>query len=390
MTPPLPASATYLHSARAERVIALLDAAPPQVLVMTGACGSGRTTILCRVQALIGDQACQYVDVERMATTPERFLRAVVTASPFAAPAATVEPATPRDAADRTLAFFTTARAAGGRPATFLLDEAFEWQTFESFPGLRHSTAEFLRSLAATRNRFVLTTRYETRAARALRTLQLPFVTLEVTPLSPDEVCDELPIAALAGHARAAGGEFGLNRERLSQDIHALTGGRPAYVEALAETMVAMGGSACGDPVSALAAAMSPGGRIARQCLHTYEIRLHRARGYGALKAVLEILAEQEPLTLSEVSRRLYRTPGSTKDYLSWLEDVDLVTATAKRYRIRDPLLRLWIRLHCRTTPPGDAVLGEEVRRFALPRLPFSAPGDPRSATSTGTGKSLR
>ena len=59
--------------------------------------------------------------------------------------------------------------------------------------------------------------------------------------------------------------------------------------------------------------------------LFGYELRLHRARGYGALKAILEILSEQEPLTLTEISKRLGRTPGSTKDYLSWLEDVDLV-----------------------------------------------------------------
>ena len=36
---------------------------------------------------------------------------------------------------------------------------------------------------------------------------------------------------------------------------------------------------------------------------------------------------EEEPLTLTEISLRLRRTPGSTKDYLSWLEDVDLVTS---------------------------------------------------------------
>ena len=84
-----------------------------------------------------------------------------------------------------------------------------------------------------------------------------------------------------------------------------------------------------------------------------YELRLHRARGYGALKAILDILAEQEPLTLTEIAMRLRRTPGSTKDYLSWLEDVDLVSARQKRYTIADPLLRLWVRLHCRPVPPS-------------------------------------
>jgi hypothetical protein len=47
----------------------------------------------------------------------------------------------------------------------------------------------------------------------------------------------------------------------------------------------------------------------------------------------------------------LQRTPGSTKDYLSWLEDVDLV-APQKRYSYPDPLLRVWVRLHCRAIAP--------------------------------------
>ena len=101
-----------------------------------------------------------------------------------------------------------------------------------------------------------------------------------------------------------------------------------------------MAALAASDAISALAALMAADGRIARQCSFCYELRLHRARGYGALKAILEILADEEGLTLTEISLRLQRTPGSTKDYLSWLEDVDLVTSRQKRYSFTDPLLR--------------------------------------------------
>ncbi len=67
---------------------------------------------------------------------------------------------------------------------------------------------------------------------------------------------------------------------------------------------------------------------------------------------------------------RLQRTPGSTKDYLSWLEDVDLVTARQKRYSFTDPLLRVWVRLHCRPSAPSEDDLAREVHRYAVPRLP--------------------
>jgi Winged helix-turn-helix DNA-binding len=88
------------------------------------------------------------------------------------------------------------------------------------------------------------------------------------------------------------------------------------------------------------------------------------------LKAILEILAEEEGLTLTEISQRLQRTPGSTKDYLSWLEDVDLVTSRQKRYSYADPLLRVWVRLHCRASAASEDELAREVHRYALPRLP--------------------
>ena len=137
------------------------------------------------------------------------------------------------------------------------------------------------------------------------------------------------------------------------------------------------------DAVSALVALLAPDGRLSKQCHFCYELRLHRARGYGALKAILDILAEEEGLTLTEIARRLQRTPGSTKDYLSWLEDVDLVTARQKRYSFTDPLLRLWVRLHCRPSPPTEDDVAREVHRYALPRLPPETPALELAAIGT-------
>ena len=118
---------------------------------------------------------------------------------------------------------------------------------------------------------------------------------------------------------------------------------------------------------------MAQDGVLFATCRFCYELRLHRARGYGALKAILEVLAAEEPLTLTEIAHRLRRTPGSTKDYLSWLEDVDLVESRQKRYRFTDPLLRLWVRLHCRPAPVGEEELAREVHAYAAARLPQTA-----------------
>jgi hypothetical protein len=169
-----------------------------------------------------------------------------------------------------------------------------------------------------------------------------------------------------------------------ARSVQALTDGRPAYVRAIADELASMREHGGGDAVSALTSLLAPGARLSSVCRFCYELRLHRARGYGALKAILDILAEEEGLTLTEISQRLGRTPGSTKDYLSWLEDVDLVTVRQKRYSFTDPLLRVWVRLHCRVAPPSDEELAREVHRYALPRLPHAEPALAMAAASTG------
>src|SRR5437016_882594 len=103
------------------RVTAALDASPSRIPVLLGGCGSGRTTLLQQMRERIGRTSVQYVDVERTATTPERFLRAIVAASPFPVSEPTTRGA--RAAFETALGFFARARTAASEPATFLLDE---------------------------------------------------------------------------------------------------------------------------------------------------------------------------------------------------------------------------------------------------------------------------
>jgi hypothetical protein len=220
---------------------------------------------------------------------------------------------------------------------------------------------DLVDGLSASGNRFALTSRYVARTLRLLRDRSARFEVIHVPPLTAEDTQDILGLAAARDPHEM---------EYLGRTVQALADGRPVYARAIAEELAAMREHGGGDPISALASLLATDGRLSRQCAFCYELRLHRARGYGALKAILEILAEDESLTLTEISQRLQRTPGSTKDYLSWLEDVDLVTARQKRYSFTDPLLRVWVRLHCRPSAPTDDDLAREVHRYALPRLP--------------------
>ena len=364
------------HAGLERRVLAALESSPARIAVVIGGCGTGRTTLLHGLTDRLGRDQCQYIDVERSASTPERFHRALAAATPFTLngrdAAANEAPASARAAFERTLALLARGRASGDRPATFLLDEVLELRTFESFPGLRHVLRETLQALGESGNRFVMTSRYVTRALRLLRDGNARFEVIHLPPLSATDVTAMLP---------PMGDTPVEDREFLGRAIHALADGRTAYVHALGEAISTMSGRG-GDPISALTALLTGEGALASWCGYRYELRLHKARGYGALKAILEILSEAEPLTLTEVAHRLHRTPGSTKDYLSWLEDVDLIVARQKRYSFADPLLRLWVRLHCRPVPPSVDEVAREVQSYAVARLPQPEPNLAMAAAS--------
>jgi hypothetical protein len=362
------------------RLLAALDGSDgrPRIPVLLGPCGSGRTSVLLRLRDLIGRNTAAYLDIERIATTPERCLDAIRGAIPFSSHPYGTQTSAPlgaREAFDATLALLDTARAVGDTPATFLLDEFLELRTFESFPGLRTVLRDSIAALASSGNRFLLTTRYSARALRLLRDAPSQFEIIHVGPLSASEIRATLPGLddVKTGSAyREAEAERTL--DDLALLVHALADGRPGYARLIAETAVTSLPASAPDPVSALTALLAPSGRLTAACRYCYELRLHRARGYGALKAILDVLACEEPLTLTEIALRLHRTPGSTKDYLSWLEDVDLIVSRQKRYSFADPLMRLWVRLHCRAMPPGVDEVAREVHGYVLARLPHSEP----------------
>jgi hypothetical protein len=361
----------------------LLDAvrtsAPAATIpVLVGACGSGRTERLRRIQHELGTRASQYIDLERVSTTPERCLRAIIERSPFVLSEGTRPSGTAwgaRPAFDALLTFLMNATNADGAPATFLLDEILEMRTFESFPGLRAALPELARAIAHSRNRFIVATRFSTRARRWVDAAPERFELVPLTPLSPAEVRD-----AIADAPPTEADEF-------APVVHALTDGRASYMRALLDTLATLRTSGGGDPISALAASLARGGELDGRCRFSYELRLHRARGYGALKAILDVLAEEEPLTLTQIAQRLGRTPGSTKDYLSWLQDVDMLACTRKRYSYADPVLRLWVRIHGHPEPPHEELIAREVQEYACARLQQTPIADhaPASASAPQT-----
>jgi hypothetical protein len=133
-----------------------------------------------------------------------------------------------------------------------------------------------------------------------------------------------------------------------SRRVHELTGGHPFYIYAVASRLddfvIGTGELTQVDAERAfLLETLARDGRIYNYCRYLYDISLSRARGYGILKAILQTLAEEEGLTLSEVARRIRKGAPGTRSYLRALQEVDLLIEAGGEYYYRDPVLRYWV-----------------------------------------------
>jgi len=131
--------------------------------------------------------------------------------------------------------------------------------------------------------------------------------------------------------------------------IYKFSYGHPAYVTYIA--------NACCDLSNILSKEITPdivknafiqqvlseNGQIAMLCNYIYNISIERVQGKGSLKAILNVLARDDGLTLSEISKKLNQKTGAISNLLKSLLKSDLVVKKDKRYYFRDPILRFWL-----------------------------------------------
>ena len=92
------------------RVTTSLDAG--RIPVVLGTCGSGRTSLLLRLEAALGFDRCQYLDMAAAATTPERCVTAITGRTRLHAPDTTPNLGSPRLAFDSLMTYWDRAGAA--------------------------------------------------------------------------------------------------------------------------------------------------------------------------------------------------------------------------------------------------------------------------------------
>jgi hypothetical protein len=89
---------------------------------------------------------------------------------------------------------------------------------------------------------------------------------------------------------------------------------------------------------------LSKKGAVYNSCRYIFYNSLYNARGQTLLKIILKILAKEDGLRLSEISRRLYRSSPVTKNLLARLMDVDLIRLDDKKFSFSDQILRYWVK----------------------------------------------
>jgi predicted transcriptional regulator len=93
-----------------------------------------------------------------------------------------------------------------------------------------------------------------------------------------------------------------------------------------------------------VAETLSPGGLIHAYCTYLYNVSLQRAKGYGVLRSILDqIAANDDPMTQSELARRLRMTQGAVRTNLKELERIGLLHERDRHYFYTDSILRYWV-----------------------------------------------
>lgn len=136
---------------------------------------------------------------------------------------------------------------------------------------------------------------------------------------------------------------------RLAGLLHHFSAGNPFYLVQLLRRLNLFAGR--GETLTEnlikrafVAETLSPGGLIHAYCTYLYNISLQRAKGYGVLRSILDLIAaNDDPMTQSEMARRLRMTQGAVRTNLKELERIGLLHERDRRYFYTDAILRYWV-----------------------------------------------
>lgn len=131
--------------------------------------------------------------------------------------------------------------------------------------------------------------------------------------------------------------------------LHHLSAGTPFYLVQLLRKMMLFMDK--GEEISEglikrtfISETLSPDGLIHSYCSYLYNVSLQRAKGYGILRSLLDLIASSdEPMTQSELARAMKMSQGPARVNLKELQAIGLLFEKDRRYYYNDPVLRYWV-----------------------------------------------
>ncbi len=366
--------------AQLQQATADLAAGRPRHLALFGLRRIGKTLLLLEHAARLLETALSgpvrpvYIDFEELVTSPELFSRRYVglvtfwaltqgqgEIEAFLTPTALLGgPAAGLRSVTQTMAAIENARDDPATQVTLaldlpeklaqeldcrlllLLDEFTEFAVLGNYPSVRRPWHLFRAAMQRHEHLGYIVAASAIHAMEAIvqegnSPLFLQFEMVAVSRFPPDATL------ALAERILGVTPPPGVGRR-----LHRLTGGHPFYIHAVTTRMsnlTATPSDLQPEDVSRafVLEVLSRRGQIYHYCRYLYDVSLRLARGYGILKAILQVLAEEDGLTLSEVARRIHKGASTTRGYLRALQEVDLVVEEGGEYFYRDPVLRYWV-----------------------------------------------
>jgi len=226
------------------------------------------------------------------------------------------------------------------------LDEFTEISTLRHYPQVREPLKHFRAALAGQTNvSYVVAGSAMTAMMKLFQSPEAPlFLQFETLALEPFGRQDAEALMRKLDNEYLPG---------VYAEIYRYTAGFPFYIMALMQQLNQLeqgGETITADSVryAFLLETLWRGGQIYNYCRYLYDLSLHRARGYGMLKAILQFLAEEqggEPVrfSLTKIAHALRKSPSAIREYLRCLSEVDLIEERDRAYQFRDPVLRFWV-----------------------------------------------
>lgn len=234
---------------------------------------------------------------------------------------------------DLAITFAETLAKEENKNISISLDNFDEVLALNNFNSIKDVTSRFIEGTAQNTNaRFIIASSSITQLKNILQGHKKVDI-LELTQFSDEETKETLQRIA------------NVTDKRLISEVQKLTQGNPTAVIAIAKKLKSTTNNSDDKDLIKLillSELCNDSSALHRYAQSRYTDSLNRARGASLLKTILKVISDNQPLRLTEIAKRIYRSGPVTKSLLERLMEVDLITKRDNTFVFTDNILKIW------------------------------------------------